>query len=268
MHLFSRSSPLSPPFSAAYNRITTPSQYSIRRYPLALSLWHRTIPVNLDLPLSIGHYPTCVPGVCTKVLRYCDQETLLLLLVLVYLHLSFLLLLCCPVQHLVQALKRLIVKNISKTKWIHICTCLLKKKNSQQPLITRLVAVACICGVVDLDTSPARVGIASPIHPGNPSDGRTSCRLGRVIAFKDLPYVIRLLGVGSVDRPSFRALFECSVGYNCFGMVLYAIDPAIADTIAELLLLAPEDGPWEVRLRVRSWFHIESLAQYVLERVW
>lgn len=210
------------------------------------------------------------PESVQKVLRYCDQETLLLLLVLVYLRLSLFLTFMLPSTTCgssSQMSDRLIVKNISKTKWVHICTRLLTFF-SQQPLITRLIAVACVCGVVDLDTSPARVGIASPIHPGNPSNGCTSRRLGRVIAFKDLPYVIRLLRVGSVDRPSFRGLFKCSVGDNCVGVVLYAIDPAVADTIAELLLLTPEDGPWEVRLRVRSWFHIESLAQYVLERVW
>jgi len=138
---------------------------------------------------------------------------------------------------------------------------------SQRPLITRLIAGACVRGVVDLDAAPARVAIAPPVLPGNPSDGRTSRRLSGVVALKDLPYEIRLLRVGSVDRPSFRALCKCIVGDNRVGVVLDSIDPVVADTIAELLLLAPEDGPWEVRLRVRSWFHIESLAQYVLERV-
>ena len=141
-----------------------------------------------------------------------------------------------------------------------ICFC-------QQSLNTRLIGV-CIRGVVDLDTPPAGVAIAPPILPGNPPDGRTSSGLGRIIAFKDLPDVICLLGVGSVDRPSLLAIREGNIRDNRVGVVLYAIDPAIADTIAELLLLAPEDGPWEVRLRVRSRFHIESLAQYVLERVW
>jgi hypothetical protein len=141
-------------------------------------------------------------------------------------------------------------------------------KSSQQPLITQLIAGVCVRGGVNLDTSPTRVTIASPILPGNPSDGRTSRRLGRIIAFKDLPYEICFFRVGSVDRPSFRGFFKCGVGDNCVGVVLYAIDPAVADTITELLLLAPEDGTWEIRLRVGSWFHIESLAQYVLEQVW
>jgi len=141
------------------------------------------------------------------------------------------------------------------TELVHICT-----QSFRQPLITLLIAGICVRGVVDLDTPPARVAIAPPILPGNPSDGRTGRRLGRIIAFKDLPYEICFLRVGSVDRPSFRALFKCNVGDDRVGVVLYAIDPAVADTITELLLLAPEDGPWEVRFRVRSWFHIESLA--------
>ena len=52
------------------------------------------------------------------------------------------------------------------------------------------------------------------------------------------------------------------------GVVLYAVDPAVADTVTELLLLPPEDGPREVRLHVRPRFHIESLAQYILDRLW
>lgn len=118
----------------------------------------------------------------------------------------------------------------------------------QQSLNTRFITGVCIRGGVDLDTSPAGVAIAPPILPGNPPDGRTSRRLGRIIALKDLPDIIRLLRVGSVDRPSFLAIRKGNIGDNCVGVVLYAIDPAIADTIAELLLLAPEDGPWEVRL--------------------
>ena len=126
----------------------------------------------------------------------------------------------------------------------------------------------CVRGVVDLDASPTWVAITSPILPGNPPNGRTSRRLSGVITLKDLPYEIRLLRVGGVDRPSFSALCKYIVGYYPVGVVLDAIDPAVADTITELLLLAPEDGPREVRLRVGSWFHIESLAQYILDRLW
>ena len=135
-------------------------------------------------------------------------------------------------------------------------------------MITLGIDGICVRGVVDLDASPTWVAIASPILPGNPPNRRTSRRLSGVITLKDLPYEICLLRVGSVDRPSFGALCKYIVGYYRVGVVLDAIDPAVADTITELLLLAPEDGPREVRLRVRPWFHIESLAQYILDRLW
>ena len=141
-------------------------------------------------------------------------------------------------------------------------------KNLPRPVITLDIDGVRVCGAVDLDASPTWVAIASPILPGNPPDGCTSRRLSGVIALKDFPYKICLLRVGSVGRPSFGALCEYIVGDNRVSVVLDAIDPAVADTITELLLLAPEDRPREVRLRVRPGFHIESLAQYILDRVW
>jgi hypothetical protein len=114
---------------------------------------------------------------------------------------------------------------------------------------------------VDFDASPARVAITTPILPGNPSDGRTSSRLSGVIALKDFANEICLFRIRRVDWPSFGALCKCIVGDDGVSVALYAIDPAVADTVTELLLLAPEDGRWEVRLRVGSWCHIESFAQ-------
>ena len=201
------------------------------------------------------------PESVQNVLRYCDQETLLLLLVLVYLRLSFCF--CVVQREMWFKPSNVHCEDISKTNGFRCVHAYWKF--CQQPLITLLIAGACVRGVVDLDTSPAGVAIAPPILPGNPPDDRTSRRLGRIITLKYLPYVIRLLRVGSVDRPSFRTIRKGNIGDNRLGVVLYAIDPAIADSIAELLLLAPEDGPWQVRLRVGSRFHIESLAQYVLE---
>lgn len=75
---------------------------------------------------------------------------------------------------------------------------------------------------------------------------------------------IRLLGVGNVRAPFGLRVLHHLVGDLALGLILEAINPAVANTIAELLLLAPENLVGQVGSGLRLIGGVEGLAQHVL----
>ena len=75
---------------------------------------------------------------------------------------------------------------------------------------------------------------------------------------------IRLLGVRNISTPFGLRVLHHLVGDLALGLILEAINPAVANTIAELLLLAPEDLVGQVGSGLRLIGGIEGLAQHVL----
>lgn len=75
---------------------------------------------------------------------------------------------------------------------------------------------------------------------------------------------IRLLGVGNISTPFGLRVLHHLVGDLALGLILQAINPAVANAITELLLLAPEDVVGQVGRVSRLIGGVKGLAQHVL----
>ena len=81
---------------------------------------------------------------------------------------------------------------------------------------------------------------------------------------KHRPIPVRFFGVRDVVAPLGFWVPHLLVGDVEFGVVFEPVDPAIAYTVAELLLLAPKNVVWEIWLRVRFVSGVEGFAKNVL----
>lgn len=99
----------------------------------------------------------------------------------------------------------------------------------------------------------------TPIPSRDPPNNALQARLFREHPFKQVPVPIRLLCRRRVMREPFRGIGKLFVGNNSLGVGLEAVDPAVADTVRELFLLAPEDFVGEVRV----FGVVECLADHV-----
>ena len=81
---------------------------------------------------------------------------------------------------------------------------------------------------------------------------------------KNVGVGIRFLGIRDIGTPFGLGVLHHLIGNVGLGTVLQAVDPAVADTITELLLLAPEDLVRQVGRDIGLVGGVESLAQHVL----
>lgn len=75
---------------------------------------------------------------------------------------------------------------------------------------------------------------------------------------------IRFLGIGNIRTPLRLGVLHLLVGNLLLGVLLQAINPAVANTVTELLLLAPKDLLGQVRGGLGLVGGVESLADDVL----
>lgn len=116
------------------------------------------------------------------------------------------------------------------------------------------------------DSATGGVGLLAP-GGRPPLDGAGT--LGREVLVEHAAVPVGLLGVGDVVAPVGLVLADGGldhllVGDHLLGLVLEAVDPAVADAVGELLLLSPQDVVGEVGLGARLAGGVEGLAHDVL----
>lgn len=120
---------------------------------------------------------------------------------------------------------------------------------------------ALVLGLVRRDGSSTGVGLLRP--GGCPSHDRGGAVRGEVLVEHGAVPVC-LLGVGDVTAPFGLGVLHHLVRHVDLGVVLERVNPAVSDTVRELLLLSPEDLIRQVGLRLGIVRGIEGLAQDVL----
>lgn len=106
-----------------------------------------------------------------------------------------------------------------------------------------LVAVGALAVLVgrrvDTDGPTTGVGTDAPFLLGHPSHGSSSSRIGREVMLENLSDPVCFFGIGRLQRVSFGTLGKLLVGYSGRGVILHSVNPRVADTVRELLLLSP-----------------------------
>lgn len=96
-----------------------------------------------------------------------------------------------------------------------------------------------VCCIVNLDTPPTWVAVATPVFTRDPPHCGACSRFGREVSFEDFTDVESLLGLRRVYRPSLRPLGEGFVGDDSRGEVLHSVYPRVTNAVGELFLLTP-----------------------------
>lgn len=143
------------------------------------------------------------------------------------------------------------------------CNVFYARPRLQSRLVHLLLLLVIIRRVVEALRTSRRILWTVPLRLGLPPHDRARRSVPREMPLKDFTDKVGFLGGRGIVRESFARFGKVGVGDGSLRVRFEAVDPAVADTVGELLLLSPEDRVGQVCSSIGR--DVECLSQDVLQ---